>query len=125
MINFDGPDEEALALEAYSTWTRLFELLPHYSWIVDRFHLSTMAYQRAAHARDYDFGWLEDRLLVLGFHVVLCTRRDETFEAARADRLLVSGRPETSTTICRSSFASRRTSGRSPLDRDSRSSSST
>jgi len=94
LINFDGPDEEALALEAYSTWTRLFELLPHYSWIVDRFHLSTMAYQRAAHARDYDFGWLEDRLLVLGFHVVLCTRRDETFESARADRLLVSGHPD-------------------------------
>jgi thymidylate kinase len=61
-------------MDTYATWTRLFELLPHYSWIVDRFHLSTMAYQQSAHARDIDFGWLEDRLLPLGFHVVLCTR---------------------------------------------------
>jgi len=36
----------------------------------------------------------EDRLLPLGFHIVLCTRREETFERARADRLTVSGKPE-------------------------------
>jgi hypothetical protein len=94
LINFDGPDEEARALEAYATWARLFELLPHYSWIVDRFHLSTVAYQRTAHSRNYEFGWLEDRLAVLGFHLVLCTRQDSTFEAARAERLVVSGRPD-------------------------------
>ena len=94
LINFDGPEEAARAMEAYATWARLFELLPHYSWFIDRFHLSTMAYQRAEHARDDDFGWLEERLLPLGFHVVLCTRRAETFEAARVERLTVSGRPD-------------------------------
>lgn len=86
------PPEEALAMETYATWVRLFELQRHYSWIVDRFHLSTMACQ-LLRGRRYDFGWLEERLLPLGFHVVLCTRRPETFEAARAERLLVSGNP--------------------------------
>jgi hypothetical protein len=42
---------------------------------------------------DHDFRWLEERLLPLGFHVVLCTRRPETFEAAREERLKVSGKP--------------------------------
>jgi hypothetical protein len=91
LIDFE-PAEEALAMETYATWARLFELQRHYSWIIDRFHLSTMAWQSGA-GRRYDFGWLEDRLLPLGFHVVLCTRRPETFEAARAERLLVSGKP--------------------------------
>jgi len=91
LINFE-PAEEARAIEAYETWVRLFELLPHYSWLVDRFHLSTQAYQ-LEHGRRYDFGWLEDRLRPLGFHAVLCTRREETFEAARAERLAVSGKP--------------------------------
>jgi thymidylate kinase len=81
-------------MEAYATWARLFELLPNYSWIVDRFHLSTMAYQRAANAHDHDFGWLEDRLLRLGFHLVLCVREPGTFEVARSERLEVSGRPD-------------------------------
>lgn len=90
-INFE-PAEEARAMETYATWARLFELQPHYSWIVDRFHLSTQAYQ-LEQGRQYDFGWLEDRLLPLGFHVVLCTRREDTFEAARAERLKVSGKP--------------------------------
>jgi hypothetical protein len=90
-INFE-PDEEARALETYATWARLFELQPHYSWIVDRFHLSTEVYQ-LEQGRRYDFGWLEERLLPLGFHVVLCTRRPETFAAAREGRLTVSGKP--------------------------------
>jgi hypothetical protein len=94
LINFAGAAEQARALEAYATWARLFELLPHYSWIVDRFHLSTMAYQQAAHGRELDFGWLEDRLVGLGFHLVLCTRQPATFEAARTERLKVSGRPD-------------------------------
>jgi hypothetical protein len=91
LINFE-PEDEARAIETYATWARLFELQPNYSWIVDRFHLSTMAWQ-LRHGRRYDFGWLEDRLLPLGFHVVLCTRRAATFEAARAERLPVSGKP--------------------------------
>jgi hypothetical protein len=91
-INFE-PHEEAQALETYATWMRLFELNQYYSWIVDRFHISTRAYQLQANHKDYDFKWLEDRLAPLGFHIVLCTRRPETFEPARADRIKVSGKP--------------------------------
>lgn len=81
-------------METYATWVRLFELLPFYSWIVDRFHISTQAYQLAAHKQYYDFGWLEDRLLPLGFRLIFCTRSPESFAAARARRLEVSGNPE-------------------------------
>jgi hypothetical protein len=92
LINF-APEEEAQALETYATWLRLFELQRYYSWIVDRFHISTQAYQLAVHHRRYDFSWLEQRLLPLGFRVVLCVRSPESFEAARAARLRVSGNP--------------------------------
>jgi hypothetical protein len=92
LVNF-APEEEALALETYATWVRLFELQRYYSWIVDRFHLSTRVHQLRARGKDYDFRWLEDRLLPLGFRVVLCTRAPETFAAARAERLRVSGKP--------------------------------
>ena len=34
LINFE-PHEEALAMETYRTWVRLFELQKYYSWIVD------------------------------------------------------------------------------------------
>jgi hypothetical protein len=92
-IDFD-PEEEAQALETFATWARLFELQRYYSWIVDRFHLSARAFQLTEHGRDVDFGWLEERLLPLGFHVALLVRRPETFEAARAERLTVSGKPD-------------------------------
>jgi hypothetical protein len=92
LINF-APEEEALAMETYATWVRLFELQRYYSWIVDRFHISTRAYQLQARGRDYDFGWLEDRLLPLGFRLVFMTRSPESFAAARAERLKVSGKP--------------------------------
>ncbi len=92
LINFD-PEEEAKAMETYATWARLFELLRYYSWIVDRFHLSTRVFQLRARARDYDFRWLEERLAPLGFHLVLCTRRPDTFEEARSERLPISGKP--------------------------------
>jgi hypothetical protein len=92
LINY-APGEEPRAMETYATWARLFELLPYYSWIVDRFHLSTIAEQRRLHGRDPQFAWLEDRLRPLGFRIVLCVRRDETFAAARAARLPVSGKP--------------------------------
>jgi hypothetical protein len=90
-INFQGPDEEARAMAVFDAWTRLIELQPHYSWIIDRFHLSARAYQLRAHGRDVDFGWLEPRLAALDVDVVLCTRRDGTWEAAREERLLISG----------------------------------
>jgi hypothetical protein len=91
-INF-APDQEARAMEVFATWARLFELQPYYSWLVDRFHLSAQAYQLQSTGRRISFAWLEERLLPLGFHIVLCTRRDETFDAARAARLPVSGKP--------------------------------
>ena len=92
LINFD-PAEEARAMETYATWARLFELLPYYSWIVDRFHLSTRTYQLTAHGKDYDFRWLDERLMKLGFHLVLCTRSEASFAAAREKRIKVSGKP--------------------------------
>jgi hypothetical protein len=92
LINFE-PHEEARAMETYRTWVRLFELLCYYSWIVDRFHVSTRAYQLQHHGKDYDFCWLEERLAALGFHLVFCTRTPESFEAARTGQLKVSGKP--------------------------------
>ncbi|MFZ5879331.1 MAG: hypothetical protein ACOY0R_08165 [Chloroflexota bacterium] len=91
-INFE-PHEEALAMETYATWVRLFELQRYYSWIVDRFHISTRAYQLQTYHRDYDFRWLEERLAPLNFRMVLLTRSPESFAAARAERLKVSGNP--------------------------------
>lgn len=92
LINFD-PSEEAQAIETYRTWVRLFELQRYYSWIIDRFHLSTQVYQMLHRGRDYDFSWLEDRMVPLGFHIVLCTRSNESMAAAREQRLKVSGNP--------------------------------
>ena len=92
LINFE-PQEEERAMETYRTWVRLFELLRYYSWIVDRFHLSTRLYQRRHRGRDYGFRWLEERLDALGFHLVFCSRRRESFAAAREERLKVSGNP--------------------------------
>jgi len=92
LINF-APEEEALAMQTYDTWVRLFELLRYYSWIIDRFHISTRSYQLQERGKDYPFHLLEERLLALGFHLVFCTRSPESFAAARADRLKVSGNP--------------------------------
>ena len=80
-------------METYATWARMFELQRYYSWIVDRFHLSTRAFQLTTYKRDYDFRWLEERLAPLGFYMVLLTRTPESFEAARTERLKVSGNP--------------------------------
>jgi thymidylate kinase len=71
----------------------MFELQKYYSWIIDRFHISTQAYQKQTYNKDVDFRWLEDRLLPLNFRIVHCMRKPESFEAARAERLKVSGNP--------------------------------
>jgi len=92
LINF-APHETALAMETYRTWLHLFELLRYYSWIVDRFHISTRAYQLQTCGQDYGFRWLDEGLAALGFHLIFCTRTPESFEAARAERLKVSGNP--------------------------------
>jgi hypothetical protein len=91
LINFDS-NEEDKAMETYHTWVRLFELLQFYSWIVDRFHISTRVYQSRL-GRDYDFEWLEERMLPLGFCIVFCTRTEDSFEKAREERIKVSGKP--------------------------------
>lgn len=92
LVNFNA-EEESLALETYRTWVRLFELQRYYSWIVDRFHLSTQVHQQTANGRSYDFAWLEDRLRPLGFRLIFCTRTPASFAAARTERLKVSGNP--------------------------------
>lgn len=91
-INFELP-EESLAMETCAAWARMFELQKYYSWIVDRFHISTQAYQKFHCNREYDFRWLEERLLPLKFRIVFCTRSPESFAAAREERLKVSGNP--------------------------------
>ena len=80
-------------METYATWVRLFELQRYYSWIVDQFHLSTQMYQQRCFGKLYNFGWLEERLLPLGFRLVYCTRTPESFASAREERLKVSGNP--------------------------------
>jgi hypothetical protein len=92
LINFE-PQEEALAMETFHTWLRLFELQRYYSWIVDRFHISTRAYQMQAYGKDYDFRWIEERLNAVGFRLVFLNRSPESFAAAREERLKVSGNP--------------------------------
>ncbi len=92
LINYE-PHEEAMAMETYATWVRLLELQRYYSWIIDRFHLSTRAFQIMDRGNDPDFGWLETRLAAVGFRLVLLTRSPDSFAAARARRLEVSGNP--------------------------------
>ncbi len=92
LINFE-PQEEEQAIETYETWVKMFELQRYYSWIVDRFHISTQMYQLRRYGVRYNFKWLESRLLLLNFRLVFCTRSPESFEAARAERLKISGNP--------------------------------
>jgi len=92
LINY-APEEEERALETYRTWLRLFQLQRYYSWIVDRFHLSTTLFQERARGRAPDFAWLEEGLAALNFRLVFCRRREESFAAARRRRLAVSGNP--------------------------------
>ena len=92
LINYQ-PEEEVLALETYQTWMHLFELQKYYSWVVDRFHISTQAYQLQTYGKAPDFSWLEERLNALNFRLIFCTRTPGSFEAARQERLKVSGNP--------------------------------
>ena len=72
-------------METYATWARLFELMPYYSWIVDRFHLSTRAEQQQPRAvAEPDLRWLEARLLPLGLPGCPRRGRDEHIRRRRA-----------------------------------------
>lgn len=92
LINFNV-EEWARARETFDTWVRLFELQRYYSWIVDRFHISTQVFQRREHGLKLDFSWLEDRLAALNFRLVFVTRSAKSFAVARKQRLRVSGNP--------------------------------
>jgi hypothetical protein len=92
LINFELPYED-LVLETYRTWAKLFELYRYYSWIVDRFHISTQAWQSIYANRNYEFKWLEERLIRLGFRLVFCWREPNSFEEARRRRLKISSNP--------------------------------
>jgi hypothetical protein len=92
LINFDAGYEKP-AMEAYRLWVRLFELYRYYSWIIDRFHISTQMWQAIYRRRRYRFEWLESRLAALGFRLVFCWREPGSFDEARERRLRVSSNP--------------------------------
>ena len=64
-----------------------------YSWIIDRFHVSTQMWQTAYRGKTYQFGWLEQRLAALGFRLIFCWRHPKSFEQARKRRLQISSNP--------------------------------
>jgi hypothetical protein len=61
-------------LKTYRIWLSLFELYRYYSWIIDRFHISTQMWQAAYRGRKYRFRWLEPCLSALGFRLIFCWR---------------------------------------------------
>jgi hypothetical protein len=69
LIDFDEK-YEGQAMEAYRIWLSLFELYRYYSWIIDRFHISTQMWQAIYRGKVYKFGWLESRLAALGFRLI-------------------------------------------------------
>src|ERR1700756_1921909 len=66
LINFELSNEQR-AIETFELWIKLIEHLPYTSWIIDRFHLSTVMYQQLYHRRTYDLESIEERLVQLGF----------------------------------------------------------
>jgi hypothetical protein len=92
LINFEVAQEKP-AMEAYRLWISLFELYRYYSWIIDRFHLSTQMWQTIYRKRRYRFEWLESRLAALGFRLVFCWRDPSSFAEARQRRLKISSNP--------------------------------
>ena len=71
----------------------MFELQRYYSWIIDRFHISTQVVQKAQNGFDLDFREMEERLKALNFRQVFLHRSAASFEAARERRLKISGNP--------------------------------
>src|SRR6201993_2456382 len=92
LINFDAAEEKT-AMEAYRLWINLFELYRYYSWIVDRFHISTQMWQAMHRRRRYRFEWLESHLAALGFRLLFCWRDPGSFAEARERRLKVTSNP--------------------------------
>lgn len=92
MIDF-GPEDEEWAMDAFEAYLRVLELHRDQYWIVDRFHVSTVSHQRLVFEHEVDLGWVDRRLADLGFVLVHCWRRPETFASARAHRLTYSENP--------------------------------
>lgn len=92
LIDFESK-YQTQAISAYRAWLTLFELYRYYSWIIDRFHISTQMWQATYRGVQYKFGWLESRLAALGFRLVLCWRHPDSFAEARRERLHVSSNP--------------------------------
>jgi hypothetical protein len=85
LIEFE-PTEEDQAMKKYSVWARLIELQGNYNWIIDRFHISTQQYQLQFNNHNCDFNWLEERLLELGFHLILVTQSAESVTRSIANQ---------------------------------------
>lgn len=92
MIDFLSSDAE-WAVDLFETYLRLLELNRDYYWIIDRFHISTIAYQQQVYGRNIDLSWVDRRLANLGVVLVHCHRSPESFEAARQYRLTYSENP--------------------------------
>lgn len=93
LINFND-DEAESALKAYEHWVSIFELQPYCPWIIERFHISTMACQLHRYSRPFDLYDLDKRLSKCGFRLALVTRHPDSFVSARERRLRVSDNPE-------------------------------
>jgi hypothetical protein len=87
------PTDEQWMLRAFDAYLSILELHAQYYWIVDRFHISTMAHQQLEHGHRVDLQWVDDRLAALGFVLVHLRRDSQTFEAARTHRLTYSENP--------------------------------
>lgn len=92
MIDYP-PDDEAWALAAYDAYLRVLELHRNYYWIIDRFHISTIAHQRIVNSHDVNLRAVDDRLAALNFVLVHLRRDPDTFAAAREHRLTYSENP--------------------------------
>jgi hypothetical protein len=92
MIDFQDGDEPWV-FECFDTYTRLLELNRDYYWIIDRFHISTIAHQRLNHGKRLDLSWVDDRLAAIGCVLIHLSRSPDTFSEARRERLRYSENP--------------------------------
>jgi len=92
MIDF-LPEDLPWVMECYENCVRLLELHRDYYWIVDRFHISTISFQRQRRNRTIDLNWVDARLARLGFVLIHLRRDPDTFEVAREHRLTYSENP--------------------------------
>lgn len=87
------PGDDNWAHEAFETYVRLLELHRDYYWVIDRFHISTMAFQQMAYGRAVDLTWVDQRLAAVGVVLVHCWRDPDSFSSARDLRLTYSENP--------------------------------